>query len=99
MKKVSFVDSCPVYCSLNLRMKSRELGGLAKNIDLRVPTENENIVWLGSCSRMQISLYLYLYVAYPQRTASTLHSSRTDSMTYEPGLNEENCKFTPNRYI
>jgi hypothetical protein len=68
-------------------------------IDIRVPIKNENIVWLGSCSHMQILLYVYLYVAYPQRTASTLHSSRTDSVTYEPGLNEENCKLTPNRYI
>jgi hypothetical protein len=58
-----------------------------KYIDIRVPTKNENIVWLGSCSHMQILLYLYVYVAYPQRTASTLHSSRTDSVTYEPGLN------------
>jgi hypothetical protein len=84
---------------MNLHNKSRDLGGLAKYIDIRVPIQNENIVWLGSCSHMQISLYLYLYVAYPQCTASTLHSSQTDNVPYEPGLNEENCKFTPNRNI
>jgi hypothetical protein len=41
-----------------LHIKSRDLGGLAKYIDIRVPTKNENIVWLGSCSHMKISLYL-----------------------------------------